>query len=203
MTSMLLRSSPASPFGRKVRMAAIILGLADRISVTPADTSNPTDTVRQQNPLGKIPALVIDDGLVLFDSRVILEYLDHVAGGGRIIPAEPTARFAALRLQALADGIMDASILLVYEGRWRDPAKHEPKWIEHQAGKVARALAVLEAAPPTRDATPTVGQIAVSCALAYQDFRFNGVWRKDHPRLVTFLEEFAAAVPAFTVTKPS
>jgi glutathione S-transferase len=200
---MLLRSSPASPFGRKVRMAAIILGLADRITVTPADTSNPTDTVRQQNPLGKIPALVLDEGLVLFDSRVILEYLDHVAGGGRIIPAEPKARFAALRLQALADGIMDASILLVYEGRWRDPSKHEPKWIEHQAGKVARALAALEAAPSTRDATPTVGQIAVACALAYQDFRFNGVWRKDHPRLVTFLDEFAAAVPAFAATKPS
>ncbi|HEY2134612.1 MAG TPA: glutathione S-transferase N-terminal domain-containing protein [Xanthobacteraceae bacterium] len=200
---MLLRSSPASPFGRKVRMAAIILGLDGRITVTPADTSDPVDTVRQQNPLGKIPTLVLADGLVLFDSRVILEYFDHLAGGGRIIPAEPTARFAALRLQAIADGIMDASILQVYENRWRDPAKHEPKWIEHQAGKVMRALAALEAEPPVRDATPTVGQIAITCALAYQDFRFHGTWRKDHPRLVQFLEDFAAAVPAFAATKPS
>jgi glutathione S-transferase len=200
---MILRSAPASPFGRKVRIATAILGLDSRITVEPADTVNPADTVRQQNPLGKIPALVLDDGTVLFDSRVILEYLDHLAGGGRIIPAEPTARFSALRLQALADGLMDASILLIYEGRWRDSAKHEPKWVEHQAGKVARALASLEAAPPARDATPTVGQIALACALAYQDFRFHGAWRKDHPRLVTYLEGFAAAVPAFAATKPS
>ena len=200
---MILRSSPASPFGRKVRMAAIILGVDSRITVEPADTANPADTVRRQNPLGKIPALVLDDGTVLFDSRVVVEYLDHLAGGGRIIPAEPTARFAALRQQALADGIMDASILQVYESRWRDPAKHEPKWVEHQAGKVARALAALEAAPPPRDATPNIGQIAIACALAYQDFRFHGTWRMTHPRLVGFLEEFAAAVPAFSATAPS
>jgi len=199
---MILRSSPASPFARKVRMAAIMLGLDGRITVTGADTVDPADTVRKQNPLGKIPALVLDDGLVLFDSRVILEYLDHLAGGGRIIPAEPKARFAALRLQALADGIMDASILQVYEGRWRDSAKHEPKWVEHQAGKVERALASLEAAPPGRDATPTVGQIALACALAYRDFRFHGSWRKDHPRLVKYVEDFAAAVPAFAATAP-
>jgi glutathione S-transferase len=200
---MKLRSSPASPFGRKVRMAAIILGLDSRITVEAADTANPADSVRQQNPLGKIPALIADDGLVLFDSRVILDYLDHLAGGGRIIPAEPKARFAALRLQALADGIMDASILQVYEGRWRDPAKHEPKWVEHQAGKVTRALASLEASPPSATASPDVGQIAIACALAYQDFRFHGAWRKDHPRLVKFLDAFAAAVPAFAATKPS
>ena len=199
---MILRSSPASPFGRKVRIAASILGLDSRITLEPADTTNPSDTVRAQNPLGKIPALVLDDGMVLFDSRVIVEYLDHLAGGGRIIPAEPTARFTALRLQALADGLMDASILQVYEGRWRDPAKHEPKWVEHQAGKVERALASLEAAPPGRDATPTVGQIALACVLAYRDFRFHGSWRKDHPRLVKYLEDFAAAVPAFAATAP-
>jgi len=199
---MILRSALASPFVRKVRIAAGILGLDSRITLEPADTVNPTDTVRQQNPLGKIPALVLDDGMVLFDSRVILDYLDHVAGGGRIVPAEPQARFAAQRLQALADGLMDASILLVYEGRWRDPAKHEPKWVEHQAGKVARALASLEAAPPALDATPTVGQIALACALGYRDFRFAGTWRKDHPRLVAWLDNFATRVPAFNATKP-
>jgi glutathione S-transferase len=200
---MILRSSPASPFGRKVRMAAILLGLDHRITIEVADTANPADTVRQQNPLGKIPTLIFDDGQVLYDSRVILEYLDHLAGGGRLIPAEPKARFPALRLQALGDGIMDASITLVYESRWRDPAKHEPKWIEHQAGKVARALAALEAAPPGRDPMPNVGQIAIACALSYQDFRFHGTWRKNHPRLVSFLDEFAAAVPSFAATAPS
>src|SRR5215469_18186773 len=200
---MILRSATASPFARKVRIAAMLLGLDDRIAIEPADTTNPADAVRTQNPLGKIPTLVLEGGPALFDSRVIVEYLDHLAGGGRIIPTEPNARFAALRLQALADGIMDASILIIYEGRWRDPAKHEPKWVEHQTGKVARGLASLEAAPPTRDATPTVGQIALACALAYQDFRFNGTWRKDHPRLVKYLEDFAAAVPAFNTTAPA
>ncbi len=200
---MILRSALASPFVRKVHIAASILGLDSRITLEPADTANPSDSVREQNPLGKIPALVLDDGQVLFDSRVILDYLDHVAGGGRIVPSEPKARFAALRLQALADGLMDASILLVYEGRWRDPAKHEPKWVEHQAGKVARALAALEADPPALDPTPTVGQIALACALAYRDFRFQGTWRKDHPRLVKYLDAFAAAVPAFAATKPA
>jgi len=199
---MILRSATASPFARKVRIAAMLLGLDDRITIEPADTTNPADTVRTQNPLGKIPALVLEGGPALFDSRVIVEYLDHLAGGGRIIPTEPNARFAALRLQALADGIMDASILLIYEGRWRDPAKHEPKWVEHQAGKVARGLAALEAAPPARIGVPDVGQIALACALGYQDFRFHGTWRNDHPRLVKYLDLFAAAVPAFAATKP-
>ena len=199
---MILRSAAASPFVRKVRIAASILGLDSRITLEPADTTNPSDSVRRQNPLGKIPALVLDDGMVLFDSRVILDYLDHVAGGGRIVPADPKARFAALRLQALADGLMDASILLIYEGRWRPAEKHEQKWVDHQAGKVARALAALEAAPPALDAPPDVGRIALACALGYRDFRFQGSWRKDHPRLVAWLDNFAAKVPAFAATSP-
>ena len=197
-----LRSSPASPFVRKVRIAASILGLERDITIVPADTIDPNDTIRQQNPLGKIPALVLEDGMVLFDSRVILDYLDHRAGGGKIVPKEPAARFAALRLQALADGLMDASILLIYEGRWRPAERHEPKWIDHQAGKVARAFAALEAAPPALDTPPNVGQIALACALGYRDFRFEGSWRKDHPHLVAWLDNFAARVPAFAATKP-
>jgi glutathione S-transferase len=197
-----LRSSPASPFVRKVSIAAAVLGLDREIAIELADTVDPNDTVRQQNPLGKIPALVLEDGTVLFDSRVILEYLDHRAGGGRIIPKDAGARFAALRLQALADGLMDASILLVYEGRWRPAEKHEPKWVDHQAGKVARTLAALEADTPGLDAPPTIGQIALACALGYRDFRFAGTWRKDYPRLVAWLDNFAARVPAFAATKP-
>ena len=197
-----LRSSPASPFGRKIRIGADVLGLDLEIAIEPADPADPNDTVRQQNPLGKIPALVLDDGTVLFDSRVILEYLDDRAGGGKIIPKDAGARFAALRLQALADGLMDASILLIYEGRWRPAERHEPKWVDHQSGKVVRALAALEAAPPTLDTPPTVGQIALACALGYRDFRFAGTWRKDHPRLVAWLDTFAARVPAFAATKP-
>jgi glutathione S-transferase len=143
-----LRSSPASPFVRKIRIAANVLGLDRDIAIEPADTMDPSDSVRQQNPLGKIPALLLEDGTVLFDSRVILEYLDHRAGGGRILPNDAAARFSALRLQALADGLMDASVLLVYEGRFRPAERHEPKWLDLQAGKVARTLTALEAAPP-------------------------------------------------------
>ena len=198
---MILRSRPASPFGRKVRIASSILGLDDSIQIQPADPTDARDSLRDQNPIGKIPVLITKDGVVLYDSRVIVEYLDHRAGGGRIIPAQAPARFEALRLQALADGIMDASILEVYEARWRVADKHEPKWLEHQAGKIARGLAVLEAEPPGLDSTPHVGQIAVACALGYRDLRFEGLWRKQHPRLVTWLDAFAAAVPAYAQTR--
>jgi len=197
-----LRFSPSSPFVRKIRIAASVLGLEKDIKAEPAETTSPSDTVRQQNPLGKIPTLVLEDGSTLFDSRVILEYLDHRAGGGRIIPKDATARFAALRLQALADGILDASILQVYEGRFRPAERHEPKWVEHQAGKVARGLAALEAAPPGLGSPPDVGQITVACTLGYRDFRFGEGWRKDHPRLVAWLDGFAAKVPAYAATKP-
>jgi glutathione S-transferase len=91
---------------------------------------------------------------------------------------------------------------LVYEGRWRPAERHEPKWIELQSGKVARALAALEAAPPALTAVPDVGAIALACALGYRDFRFGGSWRKDHPRLVAWLDDFARRVPAFAVTAP-
>src|SRR5690606_34783629 len=138
----------------------------------------------------------------LFDSRVILEYLDHRAGGGRIVPKEPTARFAALRLQALADGILDAAILQVYEGRWRPQEKHEPKWLDHQAGKVQRALAALEADPPGLGTPPDVGQISLACTLSYLDLRFDGAWRAEHPKLAAWLERFVAAVPALAETAP-
>jgi glutathione S-transferase len=208
---MTLRSSSASPFGRKVRIAITVLGFDNDIAIEVADTGSPRDTLREQNPLGKIPVLIAEDGTAYYDSRVILDYLDHRAGGGKIVPAETGRRFAALRLQALCDGILDASILLIYEARWRKPEIHEPKWLDHQAGKVARALAVLEASPPPPpppldagpQSLPDVGQIALACALGYRDFRFAGSWRGDHPRLVAWLDTFAARVPAFAATTPS
>jgi glutathione S-transferase len=202
---MILRSSPASPFGRKVRIAASLLGLASDIDVRATNLEDPADSVRTQNPLGKIPVLILDDGTNYFDSRVILEYLDHLAGGGRIIPREPKARFAALRLQALCDGILDACILLVYEGRYRPADKQVQGWIDRQSEKVSRGLAALEAAPPQldplRDSLPDVGQITLACLLGYRDLRFGGTWRKDYPRLLAWHDKFAAQVPAFAETK--
>jgi glutathione S-transferase len=200
---MILRSSPASPFGRKVRLAIAVLGFDNDVKVEAADTADVNDSVRKQNPLGKIPVLIAEDGTAYYDSRVILDYLDDRAGGGKIVPRDAKARLAALRMQALGDGLLDASILTVYETRWRKTETHEPKWLEHQAGKVSRALASLEAAPPAIDTPPTVGQITIACALGYRDFRFHGSWRGDHPKLVAWLDAFAAKVPAFAATKPA
>jgi glutathione S-transferase len=198
---MILRSSPASPFARKVRIAANLLGLDDKIEVRETDLNDSADLIRRQNPLGKIPALVLDGGETLYDSRVILEYFDHLAGGGRIIPREPKARFNALRLQALCDGALDAGILLVYESRYRPPEMKVQSWVERQQDKVKRALDALEASPPKLDATPNVGQIALACLLGYGDLRFGGEWRKNHPKLVAWHDAFAAQVPAFAATK--
>jgi glutathione S-transferase len=198
---MILRSSPPSPFGRKIKLGLGILGLENDVTIEKADPTDAADTIRKQNPIGKIPALIVEDGTVLYDSPVILEYLDHRAGGGKIIPKEPSARFAALTLEALCDGILDACILLVYEGRWRPPDMAVKKWTDYQAEKVKRAFDVLEAAPPALDAMPSVGQITLACALGYQDLRFEGKWRKDYPRLVKWLDGFAARVPAFEKTR--
>jgi glutathione S-transferase len=195
-----LRSSPASPFGRKVKIAASILGLMDRITIVDADTNDAADPLRRQNPLGKIPTLILESGETVYDSRVILEYLDHRVGGGKIIPAGE-ARFPALRQQALADGIMDAAILQIYEMRWRSEDRREPKWVEHQAGKVTRALGYAEAHHATISQGQDVGTIALACALGYLDLRFEGRWRNDYPKLVTWLDAFSAAVPAFEKTR--
>jgi len=195
-----IRASLGSPFGRKARIAASVLGLGDKVKSEAATTADPS--VRQQNPLGKVPVLILDDGSALYDSPVILEYLDHLAGGGKIIPKDSKARFDALRLQALADGLMDASILVVYEGRYRPAEKHEQAWLDLQGGKIDRALAALEASPPPIDSPPNVGQITLACALGYRDFRFPGTLRKTCPRLAAWLDDFAAKVPAFEATRP-
>ncbi len=136
---MILRSAAPSPFGRKVQIALSLLGFTD-VTIDATDTMDAGNSLRQQNPLGKIPVLIAEDGSAYYDSRVILEYLDDRAGGGKIIPRDAAERFAALRLQALCDGILDASILTVYEGRWRPSEKHEAKWLDH-SGRQGRTRA--------------------------------------------------------------
>lgn len=199
---MQLRSSPASPFGRKVKIGAILCGV--HLDIVPADTNDPNDTLRTQNPLGKIPVLLREAATPLYDSRVILEYLDAEAGGGRIIPVSGEPRFAVLAAQALADGIMDAALLQVYEARFRPEEIRSDKWLDIQAGKVTRGLKAIEAAPPkTRavSAPADLGEIALACALGYLDLRFAGSWREDHPALVEWLDGFAARVPAYEATR--
>ena len=199
---MKLRSSPFSPFGRKVVMVAHILGLFDRLGIAKADPSDPNDPLRVDNPLGKLPVLVLDDGSSLYDSRVIVDYLDHLAGEEGLIP-QGDAKFPVLRMQALADGILDASILQVYENRFRAEDRREAGWISYQAEKVKRALTFLENSQlPDISTRPDVGAIALACALGYQDLRFQGLWRKENPKLVAWLNDFAASVPAFALTAP-
>ncbi|MBM3576381.1 MAG: glutathione S-transferase [Alphaproteobacteria bacterium] len=196
---LVLRNHPASPYARKIRIAADLLGLSDRIEIATANASDPADSLRRQNPLGKIPTLILEDGSSLYDSRVIAEYLDHLAGGGRIFPTDPSARFLALRLQALGDGINDAALLIRYETFNRpEPLRYDDA-IVLQQGKIDRALDALEAAPPA--GSVDIGHIAFACALGYLDLRFAGAWREKHPRLVAWVEKFARAVPAFEATK--
>lgn len=194
-----LRSTLTSPFGRKVRMAADVLGLTSRIAIVPADTLNETDTLRQQNPLGKMPCLLMPDGEAIYDSSVIIEFLQDVAGTDRLIPSNGPARFRTLTLAKLADGITDAALLMVYEERFRDPGTHSQRWLSHQRGKVERALAAFERKPPVSGKTDVIN-IALACALGYLDWRKPVEWRESCPRLVQWLADFSAHEPAYART---
>ena len=199
---MKLRSSPASPFGRKVKIGALLCGI--HLDIEWADTTNPADSLRTQNPLGKIPVLLRADACALYDSRVIAEFLDSEAGGGCILPASGEARFEVLATQALADGLMDAALLQVYEVRMREEGERSTRWVDNQAGKVARALKSFEAAPPKTakvSAVADLGEIALACALGYLDLRFHGAWRSDHQALVSWLDDLAERVPGFEATR--
>lgn len=192
----ILRSSTSSPFGRKITVGAGLCGLSDRIQMVTSVPRDPADPVRQLNPLGKLPTLVLEDGSALFDSRVILEWLDAQAGSGRIIPAGEH-RFAALRLQAIGDGMMDASVQQMSERRHHEGAALSQPWMDYQREKVTRSLSSVAADMNILSGAPHVGHIALACALAYLDYRFDGYWRPDHPGLVDWLDSFVATVPSF------
>ncbi|MEK0083630.1 glutathione S-transferase [Benzoatithermus flavus] len=192
---MKLHSNPASPFGRKVKVTAIETGLFDRLEINNVQTSavGPDLGLVADNPLGKIPCLVLDDGSALYDSRVICEYLDTLHGGARLFPAEGPARWTALRLQALGDGIMDAAILARYETFLRPENLRWPAWVDGQLDKVVRALDRLEAEADELGKRLDIGTIALACALGYLDFRFAAMsWRSTRPRLAAWFELFAA-----------
>ena len=189
-----LRSTLTSPFGRKVRMAAAVLGLSGRYRLEPADT------LRAQNPLGKMPCLLLADGTALYDSRVIIEFLQDEAGTDRLVPKSGLARYTTLTRATLADGVTDAALLMVYEGRFRDAATHSQRWLTHQRGKIMRALAVLERTPPDAHVTD-VAAISLACALGYLDWRKPVPWREEHPRLAQWLADFAQSEPAFNATR--
>jgi glutathione S-transferase len=195
-----LRSTLTSPFGRKVRIAIELLGLAERVTLQSADTLDESDTLRQQNPLGKMPCLLLSDGTAIYDSGVIIEFLADVAGDARLIPPGGRARFDALTRARLADGITEAAILMVYEGRFREPEQRSERWLSHQRGKIERALAAFERAPPDAARTGLVS-IGLSCALGYLDWRKPVDWRGGHPGLTAWLAEFSRHEPAYERTR--
>ena len=200
---MQLRSSPSSPFGRKVKMATYILGFDDQVTPVLTDTLDPNDSICEVNPLGKIPALE-DNGTTYYDSRVIMEYLDAKAGGGKIIPASGAARYEALTRAALMDGILDAAILVIYERRMRPEDKYVESVVERQRGKIIRGLDAIAAENPSysNGATPDIGEIGLACVLDYLDFRKQVNWRDHAPNLASWLADFAAAVPGYEDSMP-
>ena len=200
---MKLLSHPFSPYGRKVKMAMAMKGLKDKIEVVTVDTNIPANPeITVANPLAKIPALILDTGENIFDSAVICEYLDSLSPSPALFPKSGPERWRTLTLGALADGILDAALLLVYEKRFRPEDKwHEP-WLERQRTKIDRSLDLLEGKPPALAQGPDYGHLTLAAALGYLDFRHDGRWRSGHPKLVAWLDQFAKAVPAFEETRP-
>lgn len=193
---MRLYHSPTTPFGRKVMVVLLETGIEVEVVGVSGTPVAPGTMPLAQNPLGKIPVLVRDDGRALYDSRVICRYLDGLTGAG--LYGAGDALWDVLTLEATADGIMDAAILMAYEVRVRPEDKRFPDWVEGQWAKVARALDMLEG---RQFGALDMGQIALGCALAYLDFRHDARgWRDGRPILAEW-EAGMAARPSMLATK--
>lgn len=199
---MKLHWSPRSPFVRKVMIVAQERGVADGIACvrTVAEMTKPHAELMKDNPLSKIPTLVLDDGTVLYNSPVICEYLDALDGAPKLFPREPKARMTALRRQALGDGFLDMMVMLRNERQRAQPSEI------HMASTAARKAAVLASLEREAEALTTtpfgIGHVAIGCALSYLDFRFaDDNWRKSHLRLANWHAAFAAR-PSVRATEP-
>jgi glutathione S-transferase len=188
---MRLYSSPTSPFAAKVRAVTIEIGLAPRLEVIEVNPWEAPAELLQHNPLGQVPTLITDEGLALYDSPVICEYLDTLHTGPRLIPIGGTLRWKVLRLQALADGIMESALLRRLESLRAEPQRSA----ERDAGlraAVERGLGTCEREAVKWKTRVDLGRIATACALAYLDFRFaHEDWRGAHPNLAAWYAEFA------------
>jgi glutathione S-transferase len=199
---MKLRYSPTSPYVRKVLVCAIERNLDAGIERITTNTADPKNDLPSVNPLGKVPALILDGGEVLYDSPVICEYLDSLHKGQPLIPLAGPARWTVLRRQALADGILDAAILRMLETVRRPEALRWPTSIELQSGKMKRGVEALNKEAPSFGGSVDLGTIAVGCALGYLDFRFAADnWRNEAPALASWYEGFAQR-PAMQRTRP-
>lgn len=201
---MKLHASPPSPFVRKVMVMAIETGLDDRIepvfhALSPVA---PVKALNRDNPVGKIPCLVMDDGEALYDSRVICEYLDSLHDGPKMFPADGAARWTALRRQALADGLMDAAVLRRYETVLRPEELRWEEWNRNQGLKVQRCVDALETEVEGFGKTLDIGSLSVGVALSYLDFRFPKMrWAATHPKLANWHPVFTMR-DSMTRTEP-
>lgn len=188
-----------SPYARKARIIVAELGL--QLRVDDVIVSLPADAkLRAVNPLGKIPALQLDDGSVIYDSPVICEYLDTL-GSGSFFPREGDARWRSLTLQALGDGLADAVVRRNQEMRLA-PDRRSPELIQRQTASVEAAFASADHAAPNFPREPTIGEIAIACAIGYLDLRApNDGWRDRYAQLARWLDVFSQR-PAAQATKP-
>jgi glutathione S-transferase len=189
---MKLHWSPRSPFVRKVMIAAHETGLVGRITCvrTVVGMTQVNADLLPDNPLNKLPTLVLEDGSPLYDSGVILEYLDSLHDGPKLVPAEPAARWTALRRHALGDGLLD--LLVLWRNERERPQPSQPH-LEAFAVKRDSALKALECDAGGLAATPFgIGHVAIGCALSYADFRFADLdWRGNHPQLTAWHGTFS------------
>ena len=189
---MKLRYSPTSPYVRKVVATAIETGLESKIERIPTDVWDAGTDIAEDNPLGKIPALITDSGQILYDSPVICEYLDSLHDGANLFPSAGGARWTALRRQALADGILDAGVGRLLESR-RPEGERSASWIERYRGVITRGLDFLEGEANDLLDRTTIGHIAIGCTLGWLDFRYaEDDWRADRPSLRDWYEDFSA-----------
>ena len=200
---MKLYHNPASPYVRKVRVLLAETGLDAHVTLAPV-AGHPTDPGTlpvSQNPLGKIPALERQDGPALYDSRVICQYLSDMADGA-LYPAKPRL-WETLTLEATADGILDAAVLMVYEARSRAPENQDSAWLDGQWAKINRSLDAIESRWMSHLQGPLdIAQIAMGCALGYLDFRHGDRgWRTTRPTLTAWSTDFLAR-PSMVATAP-
>ena len=194
---------PSSPYVRKALVLAIETGLDRNIERVPVTTTPlaPAPEVTARNPVSKIPALT-DGGLTLYDSPVVCEYLDSKHRKKKLFPAKGKARWVALRQQALGDGLLDAALLVRYEGSLRPSAKRWSEWSDGQMAKINGALDAMEKEAGTLKGTPTIGHVTFACALGYLDFRFAELgWRDKRKKLAAWYAKFAQR-PSMKATMP-
>ena len=186
---MKLTFSPASPFARKVRIAAIELGLIDKIEFVPATVvpGQPNDEYSKINPVKKLPALILDNGEVIVDSYVITEYLDELAGGGKLIPTSGPDRWKVKSDHSLLQGMLDSMLLCRYEGMVRPEPLRWKAWSDDHWNRAWTGMARFENKPDVLSGPFNIAQIGLVCVLGYADFRFADCgWRKAYPKLDAF-----------------